>query len=103
MTGKALPMADTIEQINAIRRQVRELVCAVVPAAGHLSDGSSLFEAGLIDSLAFLNIVRAIEAAFATPLHAADIALADLTSIDGIAACVATRLRPVGDKAEKRA
>lgn len=71
--------------------EVRAVVASVAPAVQHLADNDSLFDVGRIDSLMFLRILQAIEERYAMRVSDDDVAIADFSSIQAIAAYVDAR------------
>lgn len=82
------PLGDT--SFTVLREEVRALIRSVAPGVQRLGDSDSLFDVGRIDSLTFLLILRTIEESYAVPVSASDVALTDFSSIQAIAAFVAT-------------
>jgi amino acid adenylation domain-containing protein len=70
---------------SGVMLDIRRLVHSLAPAAADLPDEASFFDAGAVDSLTFLTILREIESRYALSLLNDGTVLADLHSISEIA------------------
>ncbi|MEP7305986.1 MAG: acyl carrier protein [Acidobacteriota bacterium] len=83
-------MTPSVSDPTGEKRTIREKVVALAARrnvdARALNDGDVILESGALDSVALLELIMWMEATFDLTIHQTDLSLANLGTIDAIAA-----------------